>query len=149
MTDDTRFPLPQASSLAHHWDLDPEIIFLNHGSFGACPRAVLARQAELRRQMEEEPVRFFVRELAPLLHQARQDLATFLGADPEGLAYPAAAPGSHLGPALQHRGAVSPIGIGTHQEGINPSPTIRTASSGFFLARERQNTWEANLRADS
>ncbi len=87
MIDDLRIPKPQASPLAHHWDLDPEIVFLNHGSFGACPRAVLAHQAELRRQMEAEPVRFFVRELAPLLHQARVDLATFLSADPEGLAF--------------------------------------------------------------
>ena len=87
MTDDARISLPPPSPLAHHWDLDPEITFLNHGSFGACPRAVLAHQAELRRQMEAEPVRFFVRELAPLLHEAREELAAFLSADPEGLAF--------------------------------------------------------------
>ncbi len=75
------------SPLANHWDLDPDIVFLNHGSFGACPRAVLDFQADLRRQMEAEPVRFFVRELEALLHQARVDLASFIGADPEGLAF--------------------------------------------------------------
>jgi isopenicillin-N epimerase len=70
-----------------HWTLDPAITFLNHGSFGATPRVVLEQQSEYRAQMEREPVRFFVRELEPLLDAARNDLADFLGADPQGLAF--------------------------------------------------------------
>ncbi len=62
-------------------------MFLNHGSFGATPRVVLEKQTELRAQMEREPVRFFVRELEPLLDDARRTLASFLGADAEGLAF--------------------------------------------------------------
>ncbi len=73
--------------MKHHWLLDPEITFLNHGSFGATPRVVLEKQSEFRAQMEREPVRFFVRELEPLLDDARRTLASFLGADPEGLAF--------------------------------------------------------------
>jgi isopenicillin-N epimerase len=73
--------------MKHHWTLDPQITFLNHGSFGATPSVVLERQNELRAQMEREPVRFFVRELEPLLDQARRTLAEFIGADPEGLAF--------------------------------------------------------------
>ena len=73
--------------MKQHWLLDPEITFLNHGSFGATPRAVLERQNEVRAQMEREPVRFFVRELEPLLDEARRTLAEFLGADPHGLAF--------------------------------------------------------------
>jgi isopenicillin-N epimerase len=69
------------------WSLDPEIIFLNHGSFGACPLAILARQQALRSQMEQEPVRFFALELEPLLDTARQELATFLKADAADLAF--------------------------------------------------------------
>lgn len=87
MNKKNHIPLPSPSPLAHQWDLDPNIVFLNHGSFGACPRAVQEHQAQLRRQMEAEPVRFFVRELEALLHQARTDLANFLGTDPEGLAF--------------------------------------------------------------
>ncbi|MBI4783744.1 MAG: aminotransferase class V-fold PLP-dependent enzyme [Oscillatoriophycideae cyanobacterium NC_groundwater_1537_Pr4_S-0.65um_50_18] len=69
------------------WALDPGITFLNHGSFGACPRAVLEKQSALRSQMELEPVRFFALELEPLLDQARQILATFVGADATDLAF--------------------------------------------------------------
>ncbi len=70
-----------------HWLLDRGIVFLNHGSFGAAPRPVLAAQDRYREQMEREPVRFMVRELEPLLDTARNTLAAFLGADPEGLAF--------------------------------------------------------------
>lgn len=70
-----------------HWTLDPGITYLNHGSFGATPRLLLEKQNEYRAQMEREPARFFVRELEPLLDDARSALASFLGADPEGLAF--------------------------------------------------------------
>jgi isopenicillin-N epimerase len=70
-----------------HWTLDPGITFLNHGAFGATPRVVLERQSELRARLEREPVRFFVRELEPLLDESRRALAEFIGADPNGLAF--------------------------------------------------------------
>jgi isopenicillin-N epimerase len=70
-----------------HWTLDPAITFLNHGSFGAAPRVVLDKQSEIRAQLEREPVRFFVRELEPLLDAARERVAAFVGADPAGFAF--------------------------------------------------------------
>jgi isopenicillin-N epimerase len=73
--------------MKEHWLLDPAITFLNHGSFGAAPKAVLARQNELREQLEREPVRFMVRELEPLLDDARRTLAEFVGADPAAIAF--------------------------------------------------------------
>lgn len=74
-------------SLRSRWTLDPDITFLNHGSFGACPRVVLDRQTELRAQMEREPVRFFVYELEPLFEAARAECAAFVGARAEDFAF--------------------------------------------------------------
>lgn len=72
---------------AGHWTLDPLIIFLNHGSFGACPRVLLELQTELRAQMEAEPVRFLARQLEPLLDASRERLAQLLGTVAENLAF--------------------------------------------------------------
>jgi isopenicillin-N epimerase len=73
--------------MKEHWLLDPSITFLNHGSFGAAPKAVLAKQSALREQLEREPVRFMVRELEPLLDDARATLAEFVGADAASIAF--------------------------------------------------------------
>jgi len=78
---------PEPSALASRWALDSGLVFLNHGAFGACPREVLAFQSEIRAQMERDPVDFFVRALEPLLDDARGRLASFLGAEPEDLAF--------------------------------------------------------------
>jgi isopenicillin-N epimerase len=83
-------PAPQRPPRAPHadaWALDPELVFLNHGSYGAVPRAVLAVQAELRAEMEANPVGFLGRALEPRLDAARARLAAFLRADPDDLAF--------------------------------------------------------------
>lgn len=76
-----------SASFRSHWSLDPEVLFLNHGSFGACPTAVLQRQSELRARLEAEPVRFLHREVEPLLDEARAALGAFLDADPDDLGF--------------------------------------------------------------
>ena len=74
-------------TLASLWTLDPTVAFLNHGSFGACPSAVLAAQAALRLEMEREPVDFLVANLPGRLDGARQALSAFLGAAAEDLVF--------------------------------------------------------------
>ena len=69
------------------WRLDPAVTFLNHGSYGACPEAVLASQRTWRDRLESEPVRFMERILPDALADARDRVAAFLGADPAGLAF--------------------------------------------------------------
>ncbi len=69
------------------WALDPEITFLNHGSFGACPTAILERQNEMRRELEANPMDFLHRTLEPRLDAARQRLADFIGCKFENLAF--------------------------------------------------------------
>jgi isopenicillin-N epimerase len=69
------------------WPLDPGITFLNHGSFGSCPRPVLEFQREIRDRLERQPIRFFVRDLEALWDEARQALARFVGSAPEDLVF--------------------------------------------------------------
>lgn len=69
------------------WPLDRRVVFLNHGSFGSCPRPVLAMQAAFRRRMERQPITFFVRDLEPLLDEARSALAGFVRAAPDDLVF--------------------------------------------------------------
>jgi isopenicillin-N epimerase len=78
---------PRPSSFAQHWTLAPEIVFLNHGSFGACPRAVLRAQQDWRDRMERQPLQFMGTDLEPLLQDARAKLASFVGAEPQDLAF--------------------------------------------------------------
>ncbi|HYK94959.1 MAG TPA: aminotransferase class V-fold PLP-dependent enzyme [Candidatus Dormibacteraeota bacterium] len=67
------------------WDFDPSITYLTHGTYGACPRPVLEAQQALVAELESDPIRFLTREFESRLDAAREQVATFLNADPEGL----------------------------------------------------------------
>ncbi len=67
--------------------LDPAVINLNTGSFGPLPKPVFEHVTELRRQLAAEPTDFIVRRLPPLLWEARESLARFLGGDPHRFAF--------------------------------------------------------------
>jgi len=81
------FPESHAARVRPFWGLDPDITFLNHGSFGACPKPVLEVQSEFRTRLEREPVRFFLRESEKLFADAAEALGNLLGANAEDLAF--------------------------------------------------------------
>ena len=67
--------------------LDPDLVFLNHGSFGACPREVFEAQQRWQLEMERNPVEFLGRRSAELLADARGALGQALGARREHLVF--------------------------------------------------------------
>lgn len=67
--------------------LDPEIVFLNHGSFGATPRAVFDDYQDWQRELERQPVEFLGRRATGLLADSRAALAATLGAGRDDLVY--------------------------------------------------------------
>ena len=80
-----------ASSLAKaprsEWLLNPGVTFLNHGSFGATPRAVLAEQERWRARMERHPTGFMTYDLPVALRAAATRLAEFVGAADRDLVF--------------------------------------------------------------
>jgi isopenicillin-N epimerase len=67
--------------------LDPEVVFLNHGSFGACPRPVFESYQAWQRELEREPVQFIARRLTDLLADARTALGEYVGAQADDLTF--------------------------------------------------------------
>lgn len=67
--------------------LDPDVIFLNHGSFGACPKPVFEEYQRWQRELERQPVEFLGRRFNDLMQAARSALGDYLGADADDLVY--------------------------------------------------------------
>jgi isopenicillin-N epimerase len=78
---------PSAEELRREFLLDHEVAFLNHGSFGACPRPVFERYQAWQRELEREPVDFLDRRLPALLDAARGALAAYVGCQTQDLAF--------------------------------------------------------------
>ena len=77
-------PLPYTSN-KQLWSIDPNIAYLNHGSFGATPSSILQKQRYFQDQMEREPVQFMLRNLPENLWLAQQSLAELVGAQAKDL----------------------------------------------------------------
>ncbi|MEM9902342.1 MAG: aminotransferase class V-fold PLP-dependent enzyme [Pseudomonadota bacterium] len=69
------------SDLKGLWPLEPDMIFLNHGSYGAAPHKVLDAQAEWRRQLEAQPCQFINVTAPAAIRAAAGELARFMGAE--------------------------------------------------------------------
>jgi isopenicillin-N epimerase len=78
---------PSAAELRREFVLDPDVAFLNHGSFGASPRVVLERCQAWQLELEREPVDFITRRLPGLRDEARARLAAYVGAAADDLAF--------------------------------------------------------------
>ena len=67
--------------------LNPEITFLNHGSFGACPKPVFEEYQRWQRKLEQQPVEFMARDIYDYLKEARDSLGKFVGCSGDDLVY--------------------------------------------------------------
>lgn len=74
-------------AIRHEWPLDWRFLSVNHGSFGATPRVVLAAQQDWRRRMEAQTGRFFGRVLPDALRHAADRLGAFIGAEGKDIAF--------------------------------------------------------------
>jgi isopenicillin-N epimerase len=74
-------------AVRHEWPLDWDFLHVNHGSFGAAPRVVLATQDDWRRRLEREPGRFMRAVLPEALRHAAERLGSFIGASGKDLVF--------------------------------------------------------------
>ncbi len=81
---DKTMPIAQAG---HEYLLRPDMAFLNHGSFGACPRPVFEEYQRWQRELALQPVEFLARRLHDLLATARAALATYVGTEADNLVF--------------------------------------------------------------
>src|SRR5437763_3464198 len=74
-------------SLKDEFLLDPQVIYLNHGSFGACPRPVFEVYQQRQLELEREPVDFIGRRRGSLMAEARTRLSSAIGAEADEVVY--------------------------------------------------------------
>jgi isopenicillin-N epimerase len=74
-------------AVRHEWPLDWDFLSVNHGSFGAAPRVVLAAQQDWQRRLEAQPGRFMRAVLPEALRHAADRLGAFIGADGRDIAF--------------------------------------------------------------
>lgn len=74
-------------SLRDDFLVDPEVVFLNHGSFGATPRPVFETYQEWQRRLEWQPVQFLGTDIGEYLAEARVALGRYLNAAADDLVY--------------------------------------------------------------
>jgi isopenicillin-N epimerase len=78
---------PSAEELRQEFLLDPDVVFLNHGSFGATPEPVFAAYQRWQRELERQPVEFLGRRAEGLLDEARAAMAAYVGCARDDLVF--------------------------------------------------------------
>jgi isopenicillin-N epimerase len=113
------------SSLKELFLLDPSIVFLNHGSFGACPRPVFEDYQAWQRLLERQPVKFLGREFNQRMRQARVALGDYLHAEADDLVFV---------PNATHG-----VNIIAHSMELGPGDEILTSNHEYGACN---NAWE-------
>jgi isopenicillin-N epimerase len=98
--------------MRQHFLLDPDVAFLNHGSFGACPIEVLERQQQFRAEMERNPCEFLGRKSGQYLAEARSVLAAYVGAAASDLMFV--------------ENATTGVNIAAHSVALSPGDEVLT-----------------------
>ena len=80
-------PIHDPMEVKRRFLIREDVVFLNHGSFGACPRVVFDTYQSWQRELEGQPVEFLGRRFLKLMSEARAELAEFVGADADGLVF--------------------------------------------------------------
>ena len=76
-----------SQSLRSLFQLDPEITFLNHGSYGACPKPVFETYQSYQKSLELRPVQFIQEDLYPILDRSRLALASYINCNKDDIIY--------------------------------------------------------------
>ena len=79
--------IANGNNLSQCWDFPPGHVYLNHGSFGACPSKIIEIQHEMQRELERQPMEFLVRKLEGLHRKSRERLSRFVGCSAEDLVF--------------------------------------------------------------
>lgn len=109
------------SLYAKYWRLDPQIDYLNHGAFGACPQPVLDYCRRMTDLLENDPWRFQMIDLPKLQFESRKALAEFIHADVEDIVFV---------PNVTH-------GVSTILRSLNfrPGDELLTTNMDYFACR--------------
>lgn len=118
---------------AAHFVIDPSLVFLNHGSFGACPRVILERHAELRLAWERDPLGFF-ESLAERIDAARLEAAALVGADPAGFVFV--------------RNATSGVNAILHSFPLQPGDAVLTTDHAYQACKNALDHWARRAGAE-
>jgi len=112
--------------------LDPSVVHLNHGSFGACLRTVFDDAVAWRRKLEAAPMRWLVLEWQAELDRARAALAAFLRAPAERLVFvPSATTG---------------VAIALQSAGLAPGDRVLFTNHGYRAVRNQLRRHELDVR---
>lgn len=122
--------------------LRDDVVFLNHGSFGACPRPVFETYQQWQRELEQQPVEFLGRRFDGLMSEAREALGRYVNCDADDLVYvPNATVGLNIVARSLDLGAGDEILTSEHEYGaLDRTWTFLCEKSGAVYKRSRVAT---------